>query len=494
MLKLNTAADQTIRRLSYGSSTKLLTRYNSILQTLKNHILKYPTPLNLSNLWAIGSQVGLFFALQIITGVILAMHYTAHTDHAFDSVVHIMRDVKYGWFFRYAHANGATFIFILLYIHTARGLYYQSYLTKPGVWVSGLVMFLLMMATAFIGYVLPWGQMSFWGATVITSLVTAIPGVGTDIAYWLWGGFSISNATLNRFFSLHYLLPFLILGLIFLHLVLLHDVGSSDPEVTPDNPDKLPFVPYYFYKDTMVFLFILMLFVCVVCFCPNKFGHPDNFIPANPLVTPAHIVPEWYFTPFYAILRSCPNKIGGVISMLFAILILFLLPLYRYLGVNVNIATLPYSLPSRISFFFFLVIFLGLMYLGSQPAEAPFVFLGQMFSTFYFVYFLIALPVAIRYEKIIIFKERTLQEWLEIAKPTWFITKRTTFDQYIKKLLKLYNQKLIEFWKFFVDILKEILANIWDLLKQSIKYFARLLFTKIKLLVIAIFKYINSLR
>jgi len=392
------------QRLFWNMSA-LKTRRNwhkaSLVRVLQNHITYYPTPTSLSNLWGVGSQIGIFFVIQIITGCVLAMHYTPHTAYAFDSVVHIMRDVNYGWFFRYAHANGATFIFGLLYIHTARGLYYQSYLTKPKVWISGLVIFLLMMATAFIGYVLPWGQMSYWGATVITSLVTTIPVVGSDITHWLWGGFSINNATLNRFFSLHYMLPFIILGLIALHLVLLHEEGSSDPQSNSEPIDRTTFFPSFFYKDLLILNFLLFWFIYVICFIPNFFGHPDNFIPANPLVTPPHIVPEWYFTPFYAILRACPDKVGGAISMLLAILILFLLPLYRFLIVKTfNVTLLPFSLPSKITFWLFVSIFLGLMYLGCMPADAPYIAFGRIFSTLYFSYFILVLPITFYVEKI----------------------------------------------------------------------------------------------
>ena len=302
-----------------------INKKKSISNTFAQHILYYPTPIAINYAWSFGSLVGLFFALQIITGVFLAMHYTPHVDFAFQSVEHIMTNVNYGYFIRYMHSNGASMIFILMYLHIARSLYFRSYTGKRIIlWWSGIIIFLLMMATAFIGYVLPWGQMSFWGATVITSLVTAIPIVGENIAHWLWGGFSVNHATLIRFFSLHYLLPFIITGIILTHLVLLHNVGSSNP-LQHQSIDTKPFHPYFTAKDSFIFSLTLVFFVFLISFYPNLLGHSDNFIPANPLLTPSHIVPEWYFTPFYAILRACPNKLGGVVSMLAAILILFII-------------------------------------------------------------------------------------------------------------------------------------------------------------------------
>lgn len=259
---------------------------------LSNHIFYYPTPINLNYAWSFGSLVGLFFGLQLVSGIFLAMHYTPHIDLAFMSVEHIMSDVNAGYIFRYFHANGASAVFIFMYLHIARNLYYQSYVTRPRLWYTGLVIFLLMMATAFIGYVLPWGQMSFWGATVITSLVTAVPFIGEEIAYWIWGGFSINNATLNRFFSAHYLLPFIVTGIIMAHLVELHTEGSTEPTTLPTTPSKIRFHPYFSYKDAFIFTFCFSLFGLLVFYWPNLLGHSDNFIPANPLVTPAHIVPE----------------------------------------------------------------------------------------------------------------------------------------------------------------------------------------------------------
>lgn len=372
---------------------RLTNKTTPLSSVVSNHAFYYPTPSNLSYSWSFGSLVGLFFVLQIITGVLLAMQYTPHIEWAFASVEHIMTDVKGGAFFRYFHANGASAIFILLYLHIARNLYYQSYLTRKVLWHSGVVMFLLMMATAFIGYVLPWGQMSFWGATVITSLVTAVPLVGEDIAYWVWGGFSINNATLNRFFSIHYLLPFIIAGIAALHLVLLHTDGSSDPLSLPTTPDKITFHPYFTLKDSFIFLVTFAGFVALAFYQPNLLGHSDNFIPANPLVTPAHIVPEWYFTPFYAILRACPSKIGGAIGMFAAIVLWFALPYYiEARSPDAKMVAAPFSVAHKVCFWLFIGVFFTLMFLGSRAAAAPYVWSSKVFTTLYFVYFLVVLP------------------------------------------------------------------------------------------------------
>ena len=367
--------------------------------SIANHVLLYPTPVNFSYAYSFGSLVGIFFALQILTGIFLAMHYTAHTSYAFASVVHIMTDVKNGYLLRYMHANGASMVFILIYIHIGRGLYYRSYIyNRRHLWWSGIVIFLLMMATAFIGYVLPWGQMSFWGATVITSLVTAVPFVGESIAYWIWGGFSVSNATLIRFFSLHYLLPFIITGIIFVHLILLHTVTSTNPAQV-SSPDKMSFHPYFTFKDIFALTAALLFFLALVHFYPNILGHSDNFIPANPLVTPPHIVPEWYFTPFYAILRSCPNKLGGVLFMLAAILILFVIPFYK---MPVNSIVAPLSSLHKVSFWIFSAVFFILLFLGGKPATAPYVVASQFFTFAYFTYFLFVVPVIPMVEKLLI--------------------------------------------------------------------------------------------
>jgi quinol-cytochrome oxidoreductase complex cytochrome b subunit len=376
--------------VSRNIKNNIINYKTSILQTISNHAIFYPTPINFTYAYSFGSLVGLFFAIQIITGIFLAMHYTCGINNAFSSVVHIMTDVQNGYLIRYMHANGASIIFILLYIHIGRGLYYRSYIqNRRNLWWSGIAIFLLMMGTAFIGYVLPWGQMSFWGATVITSLVTAVPFVGEPIAYWIWGGFSVSNATLVRFFSIHYLLPFIITGIIGVHLILLHNVTSTNPaQIT--SPIKLPFHPYFTIKDTFALTTTFIFFFTLVYFFPNILGHSDNFIPANPLVTPPHIVPEWYFTPFYAILRSCPNKLGGVISMLAAILILAIIPFYH---IPQNTILSPLSIIQPLFFWIFIAIFFILLILGGKPATAPYVCASQIFTALYFIYFIVILPL-----------------------------------------------------------------------------------------------------
>ena len=300
-----------------------------LLSVVDNHIIDYPTPINLSYLWSFGFTAAFCLGVQIVTGIFLAMHYTPHIDLAFSSVEHIMRDVNNGWLIRYLHANGASMFFIVVYSHMFRGLYYGSYMQpREHLWCSGVLIFLLMMATAFMGYVLPWGQMSFWGATVITNLFSAIPFVGPSIVEWLWGGFSVDNPTLNRFFSLHYLIPFLIFGVVILHIWALHVPGNNNPVgiSVKSEQDTVPFHPYYTVKDGFALVVFMILFSYFVFFAPNVLGHADNYIPANPLVTPAHIVPEWYLLPFYAILRAVPDTLGGVIAMVGAIFILFVLP------------------------------------------------------------------------------------------------------------------------------------------------------------------------
>lgn len=333
---------------------------------------------------------------QLITGIALAMHYTAHVDLAFLSVEHIMRDVNNGWFLRYAHANGASMFFIAVFIHIGRGLYYGSYL-KPRalVWTFGVVILLLMMATAFLGYVLVWGQMSFWAATVITNFFTAFPVVGDKIVTLLWGGFSVDNATLNRFFSLHYLLPFVITACVIIHMSLVHEDGSNNPLGVSSTSDKISFFPYFFIKDTLSLIALLLFFSFFVFFSPNTLGHSDNYIPGNPMVTPEHIVPEWYFLPAYAILRSIPNKLLGVLALFAAILVLFVLPF-------VNTSDIRSSLyrPLHKKLFWLLVIdYVLLGYLGQQVPESPFIELGQIASIYYFGYFLILVPFLGRFEK-----------------------------------------------------------------------------------------------
>ena len=363
-----------------------------IFSTLKHTLVDYPTPRNLNYWWNFGSLAGIFLLIQIITGIVLAMHYTPTVEGAFASIEHIMRDVNYGWLIRYIHMNGASFFFIVVYIHIFRGLYYGSYKSPREVlWWLGLVILLLMMATAFMGYVLPWGQMSFWGATVITNLFSAVPVVGTAVVEWLWGGFAVDNALLNRFFALHYLFPFLIVGVVILHIVALHTHGSNNPlGIDKKGPqDSIPFHPYYTIKDLFGLSFVLTIFAFVVFFAPDYLGHPDNYIPADPLKTPAHIVPEWYFLPFYAILRAVPDKLGGVIAMISAILILFALP---WLDTSkVRSATFR---PIYKKLYWFLVVdIIVLTWIGGSPAEGHFILIGRLATIYYFAHFLILMPL-----------------------------------------------------------------------------------------------------
>ena len=352
----------------------------------------YPTPRNLNYWWTFGGILSMMLMVQLITGIVLAMHYTPHTSLAFASVEHIMRDVNWGWLLRYMHANGASMFFIAVYVHILRGIYYGSYKAPREIlWILGVVIFLLMMATAFMGYVLPWGQMSFWGATVITNLFSAIPFVGEPIVTWLWGGFSVDNPTLNRFFSLHYLLPFVIVGVVILHVWALHVVGQNNPtgvEIQSEQ-DTVAFTPYATMKDAFGMMVFLVVFAWFLFYAPNYMGHPDNYIEANPMVTPAHIVPEWYFLPFYAILRSIPDKLGGVIAMFGAIAVLFVLP---WLDTS-KVKSATYR-PLYKQFFWILVICgIGLGYLGSQPADGGYVIASRILTAWYFFHFLVILPV-----------------------------------------------------------------------------------------------------
>lgn len=359
------------------------------LSFMNSHIVDYPTPINLNYLWSFGSTAGICLVIQILTGIFLAMHYTPHIDYAFDSVEHIMRDVNNGWLIRYTHANGASMFFIVVYCHIFRGLYYGSYMKPRGaLWASGVVIFLLMMATAFMGYVLPWGQMSFWGATVITNLFSAIPFVGDSIVAWLWGGFSVGNATLNRFFSLHYLMPFVIVGAVIVHLSLLHKDGSNNPLGINNTVDTVPFYPYFYVKDLFSFFVFAFVFAIFVFFYPNVLGHPDNYIPANPMSTPAHIVPEWYFLPFYAILRSIPDKLGGVVAMISAILVLLLLPITN----TSNIRSGKFRPLFAFSYWFLVSDFIILGWIGQKPVESPYIEIGMGATIFYFAYLLFIIP------------------------------------------------------------------------------------------------------
>ena len=358
----------------------------------------FPTPRNFNYFWNFGALAMITLAIMIVTGIFLSMQYVANTNMAFDSVERIMRDVNYGWLLRYVHANGASMFFIVVYVHIWRGMHYGSYKTpRELLWMFGVLIFLLMMATAFLGYTLPWGQMSFWGATVITNLFSAIPLVGDSIVTWLWGGFSVDNPTLNRFFSLHYLLPFVITGVVFLHIAALHITGSNNPlGIEPKGPqDTIPFHPYYTIKDSVGIVVYFLVFAVLVFFMPNFLGHPDNYIPANPLVTPAHIVPEWYFLPFYAILRAVPNKLGGVAMMGGAILLLFVLPWLD----SSPVRSMRFRPMAKWFFYLFTINFFVLMWAGGKPAEPPYVLISRLATAYYFAYFLVILPALAKLER-----------------------------------------------------------------------------------------------
>jgi quinol-cytochrome oxidoreductase complex cytochrome b subunit len=362
---------------------------NPIFSLIHDALISYRVPGSITYFWNFGFYAGLCLAVQIITGIFLAMHYTPDQNLAMESVEHIMRDVTGGWLIRYIHANGASFFFIAVYLHIFRGLYYGSYLyPRQWIWIVGIVILLLMIITAFLGYVLPWGQMSFWGATVITNLVSAVPFIGNDLVVWLWGGYSVDNATLHRFFSLHYLLPFAILAAVLVHIAILHSKKSSSPLGIDIRADTVPFYPYFTLKDLFGIIIFISFFALVVCFFPNHLGHPDNYVMANPMVTPTHIVPEWYFLPFYAILRSIPNKLGGVLVMLFSIIALALLPFF----VGEAHASSDFSLASNLAVFLFSADVVLLGWLGSKPAEYPYVQIAQGASFLYFVLLLGAIP------------------------------------------------------------------------------------------------------
>ena len=373
--------------------------YRMPVFTFLNHELnEYPTPRNLSYWWNFGSLAGIMLVTMIVTGIVLAMHYTPHTDYAFQSVERIMRDVNYGWLIRYLHMNGASMFFIVTFIHMFRGLYYGSYKApRELLWILGVVILLIMMATAFMGYVLPWGQMSFWGATVITNLFSAIPLVGEDVVSWLWGGFAVDNPTLNRFYSLHYLLPFVLVGVVVLHLVALHRFGSNNPlGIDTKGPqDTLPFHPYYTAKDMFGLGVFLIFYALVVFFAPNLFGEPDNYIPANPLSTPAHIVPEGYFLPFYAILRAVPNKLGGVVLMFASIFVLFILPWLDRSPVR----SARFRPIYKIFFWILVVDCVVLGVVGANPPEGNWVAIGRIATIWYFVHFIILVPLLARLER-----------------------------------------------------------------------------------------------
>ena len=397
---------------TYTPSSKFGKWFNDRLPllTLGDHLMNYPTPKNLNYWWTFGGILTFCLVTQIVTGLVLAMHYVAHADLAFDSVEHIMRNVNYGWLIRYIHANGASMFFLAVYIHIFRSLYYGSYKSpREVIWIIGMIIYLLMMMTAFMGYVLPWGQMSFWGATVITNLFSAIPLFGESITNWLWGGYAVDNPTLTRFFSLHYLLPFLILGLVILHIWALHVPGNNNPigiDLKKPSKDTVPFHPYIVIKDLFALLLFLIVFAFFVFYSPNILGHSDNYIEANPLVTPAHIVPEWYLLPFYAILRSVPDKLLGVVAMFASIFILVILPWLDTSKIRSAVFRPLYK-----QFYWILVIdVLILGYMGAMPAEGIYLLIARVATGYYFVHFLIILPILGN-------KEKTLPVPMSITEP-----------------------------------------------------------------------------
>nr|YP_010977673.1 cytochrome b [Goniurosaurus bawanglingensis]WOA02159.1 cytochrome b [Goniurosaurus bawanglingensis] len=362
----------------------IIRKTHPIIKIMNHSFIDLPTPSNISAWWNFGSLLGLCLVVQIITGLFLAMHYTADTNLAFSSIAHITRDVQYGWLIRNMHANGASMFFLCLFIHIGRGLYYGSYLYKE-VWNTGVLLLFLVMATAFVGYVLPWGQMSFWGATVITNLLSAIPYIGPTLVQWVWGGFSVDNATLMRFFTFHFLLPFIICAMATLHLMFLHESGSNNPTGLNSNTDKIPFHPYFTYKDLLGATMLITMLLLMTLFSPNLLGDPENFSPANPLVTPPHIKPEWYFLFAYAILRSIPNKLGGVLALAASIAILLMMPLLH----TAKQRSQMFRPLSQIMFWLFITNILILTWIGGQPVEEPFIKIGQLTSLLHFMLLMI---------------------------------------------------------------------------------------------------------
>nr|YP_010373927.1 cytochrome b [Coomaniella dentata]UPI13508.1 cytochrome b [Coomaniella dentata] len=369
-----------------------------LFKIINSSLIDLPSPSNISSWWNFGSLLGLCLSIQIVTGIFLAMHYTADISTAFSSVIHICRDVNYGWMIRTLHANGASFFFICLYLHIGRGLYYSSY-NLHMTWSIGVLIFFITMGTAFLGYVLPWGQMSFWGATVITNLLSAVPYLGIDLVQWLWGGFAVDKATLTRFFTLHFLLPFVVLAFVIIHLLFLHQTGSNNPLGLNSNIDKIPFHPFFSFKDLLGFLIMSFSLTLLILISPNLLGDPDNFTPANPLETPVHIQPEWYFLFAYAILRSIPNKLGGVIALVMSIAILFIMPFSN----KKKIQSLQFYPINKILFWSFVTMVFLLTWIGARPVEDPYIMIGQILTIVYFMYFIIN-PMMFKIWDFIIFK------------------------------------------------------------------------------------------
>nr|AWV83443.1 cytochrome b [Amphipsalta zelandica] len=363
---------------------KPMRQNHPLIKIINNSLIDFPAPSNLSYWWNFGFLLGLCLSIQILTGLFLSMHYNANVMNAFESLSHICRDVNYGWILRIIHANGASLFFICVYLHVGRGLYYGSF-KYIETWFIGVIILLMLMATAFLGYVLPWGQMSFWGATVITNLLSAIPYLGTMLVNWIWGGFAVDNATLTRFYSFHFILPFIVLSLTIIHLLFLHTTGSNNPLGINSNNDKVPFHPYFSIKDLMSFLILMIIFLMFVMLEPYLLGDPDNFIPANPLVTPKHIQPEWYFLFAYAILRSIPNKLGGVIALFMSIFILMFVPMMN----NSKFMSLSNYPINQIMFWYMLTILILLTWIGARPVEMPYINFGMLLTLMYFLYFMI---------------------------------------------------------------------------------------------------------
>nr|YP_004021534.1 cytochrome b [Megacrania alpheus adan]BAJ24593.1 cytochrome b [Megacrania alpheus adan] len=361
---------------------KPMRTHHPLMKILNNSLIDLPTPINISTWWNFGSMLGICLIIQIMTGLFLTMHYTPNVELAFNSVSHICRDVNNGWIMRTLHANGASMFFICIYLHIGRGMYYGSY-KYVQTWMSGVMILMLVMMTAFMGYVLPWGQMSFWGATVITNLLSAVPYLGMDLVQWVWGGFAVDNATLNRFFTIHFLMPFIVSAMIMLHLLFLHQTGSNNPLGMKSNMDKIPFHPYFSLKDITSFIIMIMLLTYLTLMEPYMLGDPDNFTPANPLVTPTHIQPEWYFLFAYAILRSIPNKLGGVIALMMSILILLIMPTYKS-----NFQGLTFYPMNQMTFWLMVSTTIMLTIMGAKPVEDPYILMSQLLTILYFSYFL----------------------------------------------------------------------------------------------------------